>query len=264
MKVGFIQLAPVLGDTQSTIRKIDELLPGVSDADLIVLPELCNSGYNFVSKDQAWETSESIEDSQFVRYIESLCSKYQMHIVSGLNERDGDKLYNTSFLAGPNSYIGKYRKIHLFVNEKDYFEPGDAGLPVFDIGHCKIGMLICFDWLFPEVWRVLALKGADLICHPSNLVIPGLCQRAVPTHAVCNRVFVITANRTGTESNLTFTGLSTIASPKAEVILQASATQEEARLVEIDISLARDKMITRRNHALDDRRPEEYSLITET
>ncbi|MCK4302367.1 MAG: carbon-nitrogen hydrolase [candidate division Zixibacteria bacterium] len=263
MRIGFVQLAPYLGDMQATMHRIDALMADADGADLLVLPELCNSGYNFESREQAWETSEELGSSVFMRYLEAKCRQHGMHIVSGINERDGDRLYNTAVLVGPDGCLGKYRKLHLFLNEKDYFTPGDLGLPVFDIGPCKIGLVICFDWLFPEAWRVLALKGADIICHPSNLVIPGLAQKAIPIHSVINRVFVITANRVGTEGALTFTGLSTIADPRSDVLVQASATEEAVRTVDIDISLARDKMITPRNHALNDRRPEEYTLLTE-
>ena len=94
MKVGFVQFAPVLGDVQVTIRKIDGLINLAKTADLVVLPELCNSGYYFESHEQARETSEEIKDSIFVRYLESLCRKHDFHIVSGFNERDNDNLYN--------------------------------------------------------------------------------------------------------------------------------------------------------------------------
>jgi predicted amidohydrolase len=134
-------------------------------------------------------------------------------------------------------------------------------LPVFDVGPYRVGMLVCFDWLFPEVWRILALKGADVICHPSNLVLPGLAQRAVPIHALTNRLYVVTANRIGTEGNLLFTGMSTIANPKGEVLLQASPTDTEVGLVEADPEMARDKEITARNHIFADRRPEEYAFL---
>jgi predicted amidohydrolase len=147
------------------------------------------------------------------------------------------------------------------MNEKDFFEPGDVGLPVYDIGPCRIGMLVCFDWIFPEAWRVLALKGADIICHPANLVLPGLAQQAVPVHALTNRLYVVTANRIGSEGELTFTGMSTIADPKGQVLVQASRTREEVSKIEIDVSLARVKDITSRNNILADRRPEEYQLL---
>jgi beta-ureidopropionase len=115
--------------------------------------------------------------------------------------------------------------------------------------------------MFPEAWRILALKGADVICHPSNLVLPGLAQRAVPIRALTNRIHVVTANRIGSEGELSFTGLSTIADPRGKVRIQASASEEEVGLVEADADLAKDKQITCRNHVFADRRPEEYSLL---
>ena len=117
--------------------------------------------------------------------------------------------------------IGKYRKVHLFMNEWDIFEKGNLGFPVFDFGICKIGMLICFDWIFPEVWRILALKGADIICHPSNLVLP-YAQQAVPVHGMINRTFNITANRIGIERGIKFTGESIISDPEGKIIKKAS------------------------------------------
>jgi len=263
LKIGFIQFAPVLGDVQATIRKIDGLINQSQITDILVLPELCNSGYNFTSFEEAWETSENIENSIFINYLLSKCKQFNLYIVSGFNERDNKDLYNSAILIGPKGYIGKYRKLHLFMNEKDYFKPGNISLPVFDIGLCKIGMLVCFDWIFPEVWRIVALKGAEIICHPSNLVLPGLAQKAVPIHALTNRVYTITANRIGTEGDLSFTGLSTIANPNGDILFQASQTEEETVIKDIDIRLARDKIITKKNDLFSDRRPEEYSFLTE-
>jgi len=263
LKIGLIQFAPVLGDVQATIRKIDGLIDQCKITDILVLPELCNSGYNFTSFEEAWETSEKIENSIFINYLISKCKQFNLYIVSGFNERDNKNLYNSAILIGPKGYIGKYRKLHLFMNEKDYFKPGNISLPVFDIGLCKIGMLVCFDWIFPEVWRILALKGAEIICHPSNLVLPGLAQKAVPIHALINRIYTITANRIGTEGDLSFTGLSTIANPNGDILFQASQTEEETVIKDIDIRLARDKIITKKNDLFRDRRPEEYSLLTE-
>jgi predicted amidohydrolase len=258
MKAGFIQLSPVLGNLNATMNKVKEHMDRVAAADLIVLPELCNSGYNFESPQQAWDTSEPVEGSAFLESLHSVCARYDRHIVTGFNERDGDRLYNSAVLIGPGGVCGKYRKLHLFLNEKDIFTPGDAGLPVFDIGGCRLGLLICFDWVFPEAWRVLALKGADVICHPSNLVIPGLAQKAVPVHALINRVYIITANRTGREGDLSFTGMSLIAGPRGEVLCEAGPSDAESCLVEIAPAAARDKMVTPRNHLLQDRRPDEY------
>jgi len=263
MRIGFVQFAPSLADPLGNWDAIDVLIGRAKGAELLVLPELCHTGYRFESSEQAWELSETIDDSIYLNRLEKVCAERHFHVVTGFNERAGERLYNTAVLIGPSGVVGRYRKMHLFLDEKDIFEPGDVGLPVFDIGIGKVGMLICFDWIFPEVWRILALKGADIICHPSNLIIPGLCQKAVPVHAVCNRIFVITANRIGTERGLTFTGLSTVADPKGDVLLQASPDREEVGLVDIDISLAREKNTTPRNNVFEDRRPDEYFRLLE-
>ena len=215
-----------------------------------------------------------------------------MFLVAGLCEKDGERLYNTAILAGPDGVRGLYRKAHLFWDEKDIFEPGDTGLPVFDVAardlvagdvvagdlvasdlaasrlgpgrgdwRCRIGILICFDWQFPEAWRVLALKGADVVCHPSNLVLPGLAQRAVPLHAMMNRVFVILANRYGTERHLSFTGESLLISPRGEELSRAPADADAILIAEIDPAAARDKWVTPRNDLIADRRPELYGEI---
>lgn len=262
LKIGFLQFSPLLGDVQGTIQSIERLLSGSDEADILVLPELCNSGYNFTSYQQAWDASEPIEGGPFIEFLIAKCRSLNTHIVTGLNERDGDLLYNSAVLLGPNGHIGAYRKLHLFLNEKDFFQPGNAGLPVFDLGTCTLGMLVCFDWIFPEVWRILALKGADIICHPSNLVLPGFAQRAIPIHALTSRIYVVTANRIGVEGDLTFTGASIIANPRGDVLAQASQAKEELVVREIDIALARDKMMTPRNHLLADRRPEHYALLS--
>lgn len=263
MKIGFIQFAPELGRVDETLLKVTGLIEQAKDADLLVLPELCNSGYNFNGYEQAWDTSEEIEHSVFLESLISKCREFDLYVVTGFNERYRDRLYNSAVLVGPEGYIGKYRKIHLFMNEKDFFEPGNTGLPVFEIGVMRLGLLVCFDWIFPEVWRILALEGADIICHPSNLVLPGLAQRAVPIHALTNRVYTVTANRIGSEGDLTFTGLSTVADPLGNILHQASRTGEEIGIVDVAPALARNKSVTSRNDIFEDRRPDLYGLLAE-
>ena len=261
MKAGFLQYSPVFCDPEKNLLKLSEMLDKAPDSDLIVLPELCNSGYNFVSREQAMEFSEDINHSKFIDFLQRYCQKKNTWIASGINERSGNSLFNSAILVGPDGLAGKYQKIHLFLNEKDIFSPGNAGLPVFDTPKGKIGLLVCFDWIFPEVWRILALKGVDVICHCSNLVLPGFAQQSVPVHALLNHVYVITANRIGTEKNLTFTGMSTIADPKGNVIYQSSAEEEDITVFDFDIALARNKQMTPKNNLFADRRPELYQEL---
>ncbi len=261
MKAGFLQFAPCLMDQNKTISNLETLFSQDFEADLLVLPELCNSGYNFPNREEAFACAETSDKSEFIDFLVSVAQKKNCFISSGFHEKDGDKLFNSSVLVGPKGLVGKYRKLHLFLNEKDIFEPGDLGLPVFETEIGKIGMLVCFDWIFPETWRILALKGAEIICHTSNLVLPGFAQKAVPVQALMNRVFAITANRIGTEGNLTFTGMSTIASPKGDVIYQAKPDQNELKVVEIDLAESHNKFMTPRNNVFEDRRVEFFDEI---
>ena len=263
MKVGFFQFSPELGKVGANIKQIESFSDSFGNADLIVLPELCNSGYNFKDRKQAWANSEPIGKSKFIEYLVSLAQTHNVYIVSGFNERDGDDLFNSAVLVGPGGYIGCYRKLHLFMREKEFFRPGNRGLPVFDVGICRIGMLVCFDWIFPEAWRIIALNGADLICHPSNLILPGLAQKAIPVHSLLNRVFIITSNRTGIEENLTFTGSSIITSPRGEVLCRATDSESVVKIVDVEINLSRNKKITSNNDIFSDRRPAEYKRITD-
>ncbi|MCI4626566.1 MAG: acyltransferase [Candidatus Magnetoovum sp. WYHC-5] len=264
MNVGFVQFAPTMNHLDKTIKKLDQLFSKIQNAQLIVLPELCNSGYNFASYDDARRNAESIENSRFIHYLQSVCKERKTHIVSGFNEQVSEGLYNSAVLVGADGVIGLYRKLHLFYREKQWFLPGNCGLPVFDIATdtpMRLGMLICYDWQFSEVWRILALKGVDIICHPSNLVIPDLAQRGVPFHAISNRLYIVTANRIGSEGDLTFTGQSMIINTRGEIIAKGEAAEESVMVQAIDVMAARDKQLTDVNNLLDDRRVQEYSSI---
>ncbi len=256
MKIAAIQFEPELGNLSATIERLQPLLQQANDADMVVLPELTNSGYNFTNKKMAWDNAESADNSQFVRFLIAMCRQYNFTVATGFAERENDKLYNSTLLINAAGVIGKYRKLHLFMNEKQFFEPGNLGLPLFKIGKATVGILICFDWMFPEVWRKMALQGVDIILHPSNLVLP-YAQLVIPSYALVNKIFIVTANRIGTEGSLNFTGNSIIVNPKGEHLAEAN-NKTEVIFADIDIDLARDKMITPLNHAFTDRRTDVY------
>jgi predicted amidohydrolase len=261
MKLALIQFSPVMGDVEKTIGKLAPLLEKSKRSRLIVLPELANSGYNFAGRGEAFKLSEHPRNSEFVDFLSSFCRKNDTTIITGFNERSGRDIFNTALVINKNGIVGKYRKIHLFMNEKDIFNPGDKQPGIYEVDGVKFGLLICFDWIFPEIWRVLALAGVDLICHPSNLVLPGKAQQAIPVQAMMNKIYIATANRIGTEGNLTFTGNSIIADPDGKVIASASPDREEVLFADIDIIKSRNKMATPRNHVFDDRRPEFYGEV---
>ena len=256
MKLAIIQFAPEFGDVQSTIEKLEPLLLKTKKADLIVLPELANTGYNFDSKEQAFDLSETIRESKFLNFLKKKCEKYSFAIVTGFAEKQEEKLYNSSVLIDKTGVKSVYRKLHLFMNEKNIFEPGNIDLSVVNYKGMKLGMLICFDWMFPETWRKLALQGAELILHPSNLILP-YAQSVIPSYALVNRIFIATANRIGEEKNLKFTGQSIVAGVKGEILAKAQES-EEILMLEINPKDAQNKMVTPLNDSFKDRRTDKY------
>ncbi|HSB31668.1 MAG TPA: nitrilase-related carbon-nitrogen hydrolase, partial [Candidatus Sulfobium mesophilum] len=230
---------------------------------LVVLPELFSTGYQFVSKDEVSGLSEEIPAGFTTKRLVELSKDKKLYVVAGIAERDSGSFYNSAVLTGPEGFIGAYRKIHLFSEEKLWFSPGNSGFKVWDTPVGKIGIMICFDWFFPESARTLALKGADVIAHPANLVLP-YCPDAMPTRCLENRVFAVTANRTGSEERggkerLEFIGTSEIVSPAGEILYRAARDSEEFGLAELDISQARNKNLNAFNNLLEDRRKEFYT-----
>ena len=262
MKVGFYQFSPFFGEPQKNLEKITEQLLKC-DADLVVLPELAFSGYLFIEKKEVLSLSETIPGAISDKFRE-IAVKKDMAIVTGFAELAGEKVYNSAFLVTPEGNIHTYRKNHLFHEEKLFFEPGNSGFPVFTVKGVKIGILICFDHFFPEAARSLALQGAQVICHPSNLVIPAKAQITTRARSIENKIFWILANRTGTETRggkkFTYPGLSQITDPDGKILTQADETEEGIFTAEIDPDLAKDKSITPLCSLFEDRRTDAYLL----
>ena len=263
MRTGVAQTNPVFGQREANLDQALDLIARES-ADLWVLPELFATGYQFATQREALALAEPVPDGPTTSALARFSAKHACHIVAGLPERDGDRLFNSAVLVGPDGFLACYRKVHLFYEEKLYFRPGDRPFSVIDLGDVCVGMMICFDHLFPESARSLALQGADVICHPANLVMPDLAQRTMAIRALENGVYTATANRVGTESRtieaLTYTGRSQIVAPDGEILIRLSPDQVEAAVIEIDVGRARDKAITRQNDKLNDRRPDLYQL----
>jgi predicted amidohydrolase len=263
LKVGFIQIFPFFGKKEENLKKAEGYIEK-TEADLLVLPELFSTGYVFADKTELKSLAEKVPDGKTTDLLSRLCQKRRISLVYGIAEEDDGRIYNSAVLLTPEGVRGMYRKLHLFDQEKSLFTPGDKEPEVFECGKFRLGMMICFDWLFPEVARILALKGADIICHPSNLVLP-YAQTAMLTRSLENRVYTITCNRVGSENRtrekLSFTGRSQITDPGGKVLLRASQDKEEIGLAEINPLLAREKKITENNFIFEDRRPEMYQRL---
>ncbi len=262
LTVAALQTSPVFGEVRANVDAALALLP--ARCDLAVLPELFATGYQFRSTAEALALAETPGDpgAYSLGRLLQAAGDTGTTLVAGLCEKAGDRVYNSAILVRPDGTTGLYRKVHLFWDEKAIFAPGDLGFPVFEACGTTVGMMICFDWAFPEAARSLALGGAQVIAHPSNLLLPW-CPEAMKTRCLENRVAAATANRVGTEERtgraLTFNGLSQVVSPLAEVLQRLDGTSTGAAVGVIDLAQT-DKLFTPRNDLFGDRRPDQYRL----
>jgi len=260
VRVAVVQTKPIFGEVKKNIQDALDLMETVK-ADLYVLPELFTTGYNFVEQSEVKALAEPADGLTF-KTLSEWAKKQVCHIVYGFAER-ADTLYNSSSLIGPEGFVGVYRKVHLFYRENIFFAPGNIGFPVFDLPFGKIGMMICFDWLYPESTRSLALKGAQLIAHPSNLVLP-YCPDGMVTRALENKVFTATADRVGEENrggiDLKFIGTSEIVASNGKILFRLGEREPGIAVADIELTLADNKQINEYNHMLKGRRPDQYSL----
>jgi predicted amidohydrolase len=282
-RIGFYQFDPQFGRVERNLDQIVHALQGVRDA-LIVLPELAFTGYSFGDRAEVARLAEDPHDSPTVDALVALCCERDLHLVTGFAEcaadrsgpgpgdrsspRPGDRAaaryYNSALLLGPEGLLHVYRKLHLFGREKECFDPGDLPLRVHEVRGLRLGLMVCFDWAFPEVARSLALQGADVICHPANLVLT-YCQQTMLARCIENGFYAVTANRYGREDRphgaLTFTGQSQIVAPKGKLLYRSAAEGDDLYIAAIDVVLARDKALTEYNDILADRRPEFYQQL---
>lgn len=273
LRVAALQTRPVFGDVTGNARRALALADTVTPrAALYVLPELALSGYTFVSQAEARALAETPDarreaDAPGLSAVAAWAKARRAHVVLGFPERGPrGRIYNSAALIGPDGRVKDvYRKLHLFDAEKRWFAPGDRAPRVSKVGPARIGMLVCYDWRFPEIARVLALAGADVIAHPSNLVVPALAQQAMPVRALENRVYAVTANRVGADVRpgvtLTFTGRSQIVDVNGAILAAAGARGTKALVADLDLARARDKRFTARNDLMTDRRPEFYGAV---
>ena len=255
MKLAVVQTNPIFGEVRKNIDEAIALMKSVP-ADFYVLPELFNTGYNFASKEEIERLAESIEGLTFT-LLGAFAKQGECCIVYGFAECVGDIFYNSSALVGPTGLIGIYRKINLYYRENIFFKPGNLGFPVFDTPFGKIGMMICFDWLFPEAARTLALQGAQLISHPSNLVLP-FCPDGMVTRCLENRVFAATANRIGTEDRggfkFSFIGKSEIVSPAGVILKRLPSNNTAIEVADVNLVEALNKRLNEYNDIFEDRK----------
>jgi 5-aminopentanamidase len=270
MRVAVAQMEPTLGEKG---RNLDACLAWLEEAagagaELLVLPECALPGYMFGSLEEAMPFAEEIP-GRSTEVLEQACRRLGIHVVCGLLERDGDLLHNAAVLVGPGGLVGSYRKTHLpFLGVDRFTTPGEE-LTVFDTALGRIGVEICYDLRFPEVTRMLALRGADIVAHPTNFPMAAKVQTELITvaRAAENRIYLLTANRVGKERWGEFCGWSQIVDPFGKRLAEANETEETLLVADVDVEKARDKDYVIAGeyelYLFGDRRPELYGALVE-
>jgi predicted amidohydrolase len=267
-KVAAIQTDPRLRDKKSNIQRQIEMIETATRQGslLMVLPELGNTGYVFNSRAEILELAEEVPDGLTCQSWIKASRDLGIYICGGFAEREDHDCYNSAILVGPNGFIGKYRKTHLWDEEKLFFEPGNLGFPIFHLPFGRVAMMICYDGFFPEVARILALQGADIICDPTAWpVVPDADTPEKPisplihlASANVNGVFIVCADRIGTERGCTFLGNSCVVGPSGFISGPASSNREEIVSAEINIVQSRYKQTSPLSDRMADRRSDLY------
>lgn len=261
-------------DPQSNLRHMCELIDRVAadgNHDLIVFPELANSGYVKTGDPEFrrdyLRCGEKIPGT-FTNKLGEQAKKYGVYIVSGLLETHPHipyALYNSAVLIGPSGdIIGVQHKIHLPLPERNFFYPGGK-TDVFAVELGNIALQICADGAFPELSRIFALKGAEIVCTPYCAPSGRNFEERIPHSAACrameNMNFYIASSRVGSDASGSFVGHSCIAGPMGHLLAASNSDKEEI----ITTTLEEEKLIEARGYSLylSYRRPELYTLLTE-
>jgi predicted amidohydrolase len=271
LNVAAVQMAPVFDDPAANQKTIVEWLQRAADAGarLVVLPECAHAGYMARNPQESAALAQPVP-GPFSGALLEACSRLNVYAVVGMLERQGDVVYNTALLAGPEGLLGRYHKSHLPVLGVDRFaRPGDS-LDVFETPIGSIGILVCYDMRFPEAPRVLALKGAELIVHPTNWPrassdFPDFVTKAA---ARASGVFLVSCNRVGQERGADFLGRSQIIAPSGRPLSEADDHSEMMIQAELDLAQAHQKKVIHipgefELDSFGDRRPELYSALVQ-
>ncbi|WP_454901804.1 nitrilase family protein [Variovorax gossypii] len=274
--VASVQMAPRVGHTaanvERSVRQIEEA--AAQGASIVVLPELANSGYVFASRAEAFSLAEPVPDGPSTQAWAEVAQRCKVHVVAGIAERTGDRLYNAAVVLGPNGWLGTYRKLHLWGDEHLFFESGDKGLPVFHTELGRLGVLICYDGWFPETYRLLAMQGVDIVCMPTNWVPmpeqpadrPAMATTLAMANAHSNGLNIVCANRVGTERGQPFVGQSLIVGAQGWPLAgPASHDAEEILYARINLKASRRaRHLNAFNDVLRDRRDDIYDPMLGT
>lgn len=248
-----VQIIAEPGQVETNLAHIESALAGLPSAEqrLVITPEMGTTGYFFGERGKVWSLAEQVPEGPISQRLLDMAGRHNCYLVAGLPEKEGARLYNCAALFGPQGFIAKYRKLHLWSEEKLLYDPGDLGMVVAETSIGNIGLLICYDLWFPEQARILRLMGADIIAMPAALV-----WNDTPAHvkhgyymadytamitAHLNQVYLGMASQVGRFGEHWLFGSSILVSPYGWPLADGPAGDEEAAVLhaEVDFSLGR-------------------------
>lgn len=260
------QLAPVFGDVDGNRARASEAVQNAAraGADLLVLPELCTTGYAFTDESEACELGEPADGPTLDQW-RALATEHQIVIIGGFCEIDDGAPHNSALVVDPDGSHHLYRKTHLWDREQLVFVAGTGPPPVVHTSAGRVGIAICYDAFFPEVMRALAVGGADVIAVPMNSPLTGPPLEPLAAEvalavasAQVNRVFVAQADRAGPERGIRWANASAICDPDGR-LLAGPVRGSGLLCARCDLERARDKALGARNDVFADRRPHLYA-----
>ena len=288
MRVAAVSMNGYLGVPEQILTAIDSWSEraAAEHGELVLFPELVIHGH---CTPNTWHLAESVPDGPSVSRLVQIARRHRLIVCAGMSEKERDIVYNTQVLVGPDGYIGKQRKLHLSRDEVFHYK-GGRELPVFDVGACKVGIVICYDNQFPEVARVLALRGAELILMPhaarfrtwddtpqSEAAARRYAHDFLKKYALRareNACFAVLADQAGragfvnhwprdSENQPHHPGAALIWGPDGELLVttQEERIREEMIVATLDAALlARERSLA--NYMLRTRRPELFGELT--
>lgn len=245
--VAAVQMTCQLGDKRANLQKAAALLSGINaPVDIACLPELFSTGYNLDVLDEALFDLAELIPGETTEALGRLARERNLALIAGIAERDAqveDIIYDTAVIfSRSGKLLGRYRKTHLYPVENRFFRAGNA-LPVINVDGLRVGVAICFEHAFPQIFTTLALRGAQVVFNPS--AVPrgfGYLQDVrIPARAQDNQIFVVAVNHVGAEGQVTYCGRSQIADPRGEVISVASDDVEDVVSADLDLDLIRNQ-----------------------
>jgi omega-amidase len=260
MRVASAQFRSQPGNVSANVAAMVRLVRQAAEqgCESILFPEMSDTGYHMptiLETASAWDVGPMLALSEAAK-------QYKLHVVAGLSEREGDDVYNTTAVISPQgTLLAKYRKVHLItaepVCEHHSLKPGNS-FTLCDIGPLRCGLMTCYDIRFPEMARKLTLSGAEVLIIPSAFPLIRLehWKTILRCRAIENQVYVIAANRVGTDHGLSFCGNSCLIDPYGTIL--ASASEIDDALLIGEVTKERVIEVRQRMKVLQDRQPELY------